>query len=167
MNLNFNNINDLQNFLKSPSKSKTDGPIDLAMPKLDKFLKMVNIPEGWTHLERYMSINGNPIKKSFSEFANKKIFESNDYTFYRNGTLIEKKDNMIVFTSYTIDQGICVFNNILRLDINGNLIGGDTNMFALGILSLDDNIMDGKIYLDELLDELISEKSKFKWDIVK
>lgn len=168
MNISFNNSIDFYNYLnkmicKEPPKNVTNEQIKEGYPILNflKFINLTNPPENWIKLESYMYVNGQKIEESFPE--NKKICDS--LNFYKIGCIFEKNNDTIIFTTYTSFQNKCVLNHKSIHNLNGNLTGGKINLF--------DSIHefkyygDGEDYVNKILEELISEKDTFKWDVIE
>ena len=109
--------------------------------------------------------NDEQIEKTFNEINNIKI--NNGSCSYKLGILLEKNYKHIHFTSYTICDGICIFNHKSVHKLNKRLIDGSVNLFD-HVSQMKNDLHEGKEYIDVMLDELIlnANKGKFKWNII-
>src|SRR5438552_10623438 len=94
------------------------------MHKFIKFIELTNIEGDWIKLEKFMEINGKKIEESFPQ--NNKLY--NDNNEYKLGLILEKKNDKIIFTTYTIIERKCAFNHQSVHTLEGNLKGGKINV---------------------------------------
>lgn len=131
--------------------------------KLDEFIKLTTDSKDFSKLERFVRINGKPVEKTFADINNKKLSEKNCH--YANGCVLEKVGKLYKFTTYTIDQGICVLNHqSIHTDKSFGMIQFKINYFDNGI-STHTDYGDGEDYVNQILDEYIEMfDCKSFWD---
>lgn len=146
------------------SDQKMEIPKEINTRKLPEFIRKTKPGKNWRYLERYMKINEKYMEKSYNEIKGTKIYSGS--SIFVNGIILEKFNDCIIFTTYTVVGGICMCNHKSKHKLNGNLTGGRVNMFN-SISYFDENLASGKDYVDEYIDSLLKkmEKEKFTWDI--
>ncbi len=132
------------------------------LPEIISFMNHT-APSNWTYCERYIELNGTKIKESLP--LNKKL--SSKTSTYKNGIVIKRVSENIVFITYTILDKVCVFNHESVHNAKGDVLELTVNGFYNGVMQGVDD--DGVMYLRELLASMIKSfvEKKFEWDIVK
>jgi hypothetical protein len=80
--------------------------------------------------------------------------------------VLERSDDMITFTTYTVLDNVCIFNHKSNHRLNYNVLNGSINLFDY-VDNLDDDLWDLKRYIEQFLKEVLKKKDTFKWDIIK
>lgn len=88
----------------------------------------------WTRIEWYMQINGEKIERGFRDIQDNGHSDFGIGNHYKNGSLIEKDDEKIKYTTYTLESGRIVVNHVSCHNLEGNYFRGYVNTFALGIM---------------------------------
>lgn len=132
------------------------------LPEIISFMKYT-APPNWTYCEKYIKLNGVAIKKSLP--LQQRL--TSDSCAYENGILIQRVKENIVFISYTVLEGVCVFSHESLHNEKGDVLNLSINMFYDGIMNGVDH--EGIMYLKELLGSLIKlfTIKQIEWDIVK
>lgn len=169
--MQFNNVSDCMNYLKMMNMMKPQVKLTkqqlidgMPLPKLFDFLSKTKAPNNWKRLESYMYINGTKLQKSYKEIKNKKIYDGNN--MYKLGFILEKQNNKIKFMTYTLCDRKCVLNHMSNHKMNSNLVSAKINLFD-HIDDVGDDLIGGCEYVNEMLDEILSDTNKFTWDEIE
>ena len=131
-------------------------PTKYNLPELKKFIKK-NLKKDRSYCERYLVINGQkvserlPLEKTLPDGS------------YRNGVVLKKETNRIIFITYTTLDGKCVMNHESVHDLNGSILDLTVNAFYAGLISGVDK--DGQDYLKELIK--VMNQNDFAWDVIE
>ena len=142
--------------VKMPMYDANDNPIVYKSPQLKNFIKK-HTKKGWTYCEQYMFINGKKVEERMP--LGKKF----QHGSYRNGMVLIKETDKIIFITYTLLDGRCVMNHESLHDLECNILDLTVNAFYSGMIYGVD--AGAKDYLKELIEAY--DKRDLKWDIME
>lgn len=141
---------------------------DILINNFNVLFEITNVSHDWKYLEKFMEIND---KKILERKPLGKIFPPNDCV-YRTGIVIEKKNDIIIFTTYTPLNKVCTMQHISYHTCTLKLLRTSINYYNNGIKTMtphDDYDVVGYVsnILYNILKDIHKSNNETFWDVIE